>query len=109
VQYKQFTWCQEKDHMGEWGACAAGYQYREHVQCSTKASMRYHTMTCRQGRHCGGAVAQAIRLSEQIDLSQSKDTMKWTSMSMDEVLAGGMEAYDPPRRRAMQAPRTCHS
>jgi hypothetical protein len=82
--------------MGEWGACAAGYQYREHVQCSTKASMRYHTMTCRQGRHCGGAVAQAIRLSEQIDLSQSKDTMKWTSMSMDEVLAGGMEAYDHP-------------
>ena len=98
--------------MGEWGACAAGYQYRhrEHVQCSTKASMRYHMMTCRQGRHCGGAVAQAIRLSEQIDLSQSKDTMKWTSMSMDEVLAGGGHGgVRPPRRRAMQAPRTCHS
>ena len=81
------------------GACAAGYQYRhrEHVQCSTKASMRYH-MTFRQGRHCGGAVAQAMRLSEQIDLSQSKD-MKWTSMSMDEVLAEGMEAYATQKAR----------
>jgi len=99
VQYKQSSWCQEKDHMGEWGACAAGYQYRhrEHVQCSTKASMRYH-MTFRQGRHCGGAVAQAMRLSEQIDLSQSKD-MKWTSMSMDEVLAEGMEAYATQKAR----------